>query len=79
MVSSCFWFQTKRVQNNVTRKILFLKKKIFLFYNNFTFFKSQFIMSSLIELSDIEEYNAEDFADFVEISNKNKVIMCEII
>ena len=30
-------------------------------------------MSSVIELSDIEEYNAEDFADVAEIVNKDKV------
>jgi len=30
-------------------------------------------MSSIIELSDIEEYNAEDFMDSVEIVNKDKV------
>ncbi|GET56398.1 hypothetical protein RIR_e59996_A0A2I1FEK4_9GLOM [Rhizophagus irregularis DAOM 181602=DAOM 197198] len=29
-------------------------------------------MSSIIELSDIEEYNAEDFMDPVEIVNKDK-------
>ena len=30
-------------------------------------------MSSIIELSDIEEYNAEDFMDSVKIVNKDKV------
>jgi hypothetical protein len=30
-------------------------------------------MSSIIELSDIEEYNAKDFMDPVEIVNKDKV------
>jgi hypothetical protein len=30
-------------------------------------------MSSIIELSDIEEYNAKDFVDLVEIVNKDKV------
>jgi hypothetical protein len=30
-------------------------------------------MSSIIELSDIEEYNAEDFADVAKIVNKDKV------
>ncbi|PKB94436.1 hypothetical protein RhiirA5_438789 [Rhizophagus irregularis] len=29
-------------------------------------------MSSIIELSDIEEYNAEDFADVAKIVNKDK-------
>ncbi len=35
-------------------------------------------MSSIIELSDIEEYNEEDFTNFVEIVDKDKVIICEM-
>lgn len=64
----------KRVLNNVARKILFFfKKKIYLF-RFYIFQNYKFTMSSIIELSDIEEYNAEDFADVAEIVNKdNKV------
>ena len=35
-------------------------------------------MFSIIELSDIEEYNAEDLAHFVETVNKDKVIICKM-
>lgn len=65
----------KRVLNNVTRQILFFLKKInlLILFQFYIFQIYEFTMSSIIELSDIKEYNAEDFTDVAGIVNKDKV------